>query len=45
MKILKVIAVLVGIFALLLIAGGTYVKLALPDTGPPPDLLTSPRRL
>jgi mono/diheme cytochrome c family protein len=38
MKVLKVISLLIGIFALLLIAGGTYVKVALPDTGPPPDL-------
>jgi mono/diheme cytochrome c family protein len=38
MKAFKVIALLVGIFALLLIAGGTYIKLALPDTGSPPDL-------
>ncbi|WP_432708337.1 c-type cytochrome [Pedobacter sp.] len=38
MKILKVIALLACVFALLLIAAGTYVKMALPDTGPPPDL-------
>jgi len=38
MKILKIIAFLVCIFALLLFAGGTYVKLALPNTGTPPDI-------
>jgi len=38
MKVLKVVALLVCIFALLLIAGGTYIKLALPDTGTPPDI-------
>lgn len=47
MKVLKVIAVLLAIFAILIITGGTYVKVALPDTGPPPDLniARTPERL
>lgn len=39
MKTLKVIFFIFGILVLLLIAGGGYVKMALPNTGPPPKLI------
>jgi mono/diheme cytochrome c family protein len=47
MKALRVIALLAGIFVLLLIAGGIYLKLALPNTGPSPDLKVAltPKRI
>lgn len=38
MKALKVLAILIGIFAILLVAGGTYLKVALPNTGASPDI-------
>jgi mono/diheme cytochrome c family protein len=47
MKALRIGLLLAGIFILLLIAGGTYVKLALPNTGPSPDLkvVLTPKRI
>lgn len=42
MKALKVVLVLLGIVVLLVVAAGTFVKLALPDTGKP-ELVTVTR--
>ena len=39
MKILKVMLGLLGLVVLLVLAGGTYVKLALPDVGEAPQLV------
>jgi mono/diheme cytochrome c family protein len=36
MKALRILALLIGIFVLLIFAGGAYVKLALPKSDPPP---------
>lgn len=36
MKALRIVAVLIGVFLLLLFAGGAYVKFALPKSDPPP---------
>jgi mono/diheme cytochrome c family protein len=38
MKTLKVVGYLIGIFALLVVAGGLYLKFALPHSNPSPDL-------
>jgi mono/diheme cytochrome c family protein len=38
MKALRIIAIIVGIFVLLLFAAGAYVKFALPVTDPSPDI-------
>jgi mono/diheme cytochrome c family protein len=42
MKILKIMGLLIGLFALLIGAGGIYIKVALPDTGPPPLVQVKP---
>jgi len=42
MKALKIILILIGVVILLAFAAGTYVKLALPDTGPPPQISIKP---
>jgi len=38
MKILRVIAVLIGIFLILVFAGGLYLNYVLPDVGPSPEI-------
>ena len=38
MKALKVMLILIGAVVLLVVAAGTYVKVALPDTGEPPKI-------
>lgn len=47
MRLLKIILGLVGFVILLVLAGGTYVKFALPDVGPAPNLVvkSTPERL
>jgi len=47
MKVLKVLLGIVGLVLLLVLAGGTYVKFALPDVGPPPKMTikATPQRL
>jgi mono/diheme cytochrome c family protein len=47
MKALKVMLVLVGAVVLLVVAAGTYVKVALPNTGDPPKITVdkSPQRI
>lgn len=42
MRRLKIFMGLVGLVLLLVLAGGTYVKFALPDVGPAPDLVVKP---
>lgn len=38
MKALRIFALIIGVFVLLLFAGGAYVKLALPKSDPPPKI-------
>jgi hypothetical protein len=38
MKVLKYLGIIIGIILVLVIAVGAYVKIALPDTGPAPDV-------
>ncbi len=47
MKVLKVLMALVCLVLLLVLAGGTYVKFALPDVGPAPEMTikSTPQRL
>jgi mono/diheme cytochrome c family protein len=42
MKIVKVMLGLLGLVVLLVLAGGTYVKLALPDVGEAPQMVIKP---
>src|SRR5688572_18864680 len=38
MKVLKYLGIILGILILIVVCIGAYVKIALPDTGPPPEM-------